>query len=70
MLRSIPCDYGGSIAGNLHIECSVERDAARSRRRRSAIWPRVCNNCNCALPVMMMMMMTMMERKEKQATSY
>lgn len=49
--------------GNLHIECSVERDAARApSRRRSAIWPRVCNNCNW-VPVMMMMME---KRKEKE----
>ena len=48
---SIPCDYGGSIAGNLHIECSVERDAA------AALYGLVCNNCNW------MMMMTMMKKK-------
>ena len=41
MLRSIPCDYGGSIAGNLHIECSVERDAARSPVA-AALYGRVC----------------------------
>jgi hypothetical protein len=47
------CDYGASIAGNLNIECSVERRLSVADRKLygaavAALPPRVVldNNCN------------------------